>query len=79
MAVGGRRAPSGRDYGCGIVALLAGLMFVATILGGVVALLLEGVSVGLLFGLLVNGLFWYWVAVGALRRTIWSDGDPSSE
>ena len=64
--------PTPRDYGCGVVAALAGLMFVASVLGGTLALLGGGLSFGLIVGVGFNVLFWFWIAVGAWRRTTWS-------
>jgi hypothetical protein len=64
--------PTIRDYGCGLVATLAGLMFVASVIGGMLALLGAGVSFGLIVGVGFNVLFWFWIALGAWRRTMWS-------
>lgn len=47
------------DYGCGLVAGLAGLMFVASVIGGTLALLSGGVSFGLIVGVGFNVLFWF--------------------
>jgi hypothetical protein len=60
-----------RDYGCGFVALFAGLVWVWIVAGTTWVLTREGVSVGLLFSVGVSLLFWYWVGMGAWRRTIW--------
>jgi hypothetical protein len=70
--------PTVRDYGCGLVAVLAGLMFVASVLGGTLALLDRGVSFGLIVGLGFQVLFWFWIALGAWRRTAWSSTDTSA-
>jgi hypothetical protein len=64
--------PTIRDYGCGLVATLAALIFVASVIGGMFALLGAGVSFELIVGVCFNVLFWFWIAVGASRRTIWS-------
>lgn len=70
--------PTVRDYGCGLVAVLAGLMFVASVLGGTLALLDRGVSFGLIVGLGFQVLFWFWIALGAWRRTAWSSTHASA-
>jgi hypothetical protein len=70
--------PTLRDYGCGLVAALSGLMFVASVLGGALALLSDGVSFGLIVGVGFPLLFWFWIAVGAWRRTTWSSAHTSA-
>jgi hypothetical protein len=68
--------PTGRDYGCGLVAIAAALIG-AFVVGRVTwTLAREGVSIGLLLSMAVSLLFWYWVGVGAWRRTIWSRCRP---
>ncbi|HEX6238270.1 MAG TPA: hypothetical protein VFZ68_13815 [Acidimicrobiales bacterium] len=48
---------------------LAGIMFVASVLGGMLALPSGGVSFELVVGVGFNVLFWFWIALGAWRRT----------
>ena len=69
--------PTVRDYGCGLVAGLAGLMFVTSVIGGMLSLLNVGVWFGLLVGVGFNVLFWFWIAMGAWRRTTWSSTHTS--
>jgi hypothetical protein len=64
--------PTGRDYGCGLVALIAALLLVGSVVGAIVRLYADGLSFSLVFSLVVSLLFWYWVAMGAWRRTTWS-------
>lgn len=61
-----------RDYGCALVAAVAGVMFVSSVIGGTFALVGSGLSVGLIVGVGFAALFWFWIAVGAWRRTVWS-------
>ena len=70
--------PTRRDYGCGLVAALAGLVLVASVLGGTLALFSGGVSFGLIVGVGFNVLFWYWITLGAWRRTTWSSPHTSA-
>ena len=70
--------PTVRDYGCGLVAVLAGLMFVAAVLGGTLALVASGPSFGLIVGVGFQVLFWFWIALGAWRRTTWSSTHTSA-
>lgn len=54
-------------------------MFVASVLGGTFSLVEVGVSFELIVGVGFNVLFWYWIAMGAWRRTSWSStGDRAS-
>jgi hypothetical protein len=53
------------------VAFVAGAMLLAGVVGGIAALFAEGVSAEWVVGVLWL-LFWFWIAVGAWRRTIWS-------
>ncbi len=75
-------APTGRDYGCGVVAACAAAIVLFQACGAVWVLTREGVSIGLLFSLATSLLFWSWVGVGAWRRTIWGHrpgpGRPSA-
>jgi hypothetical protein len=71
-------APGPRDYGCGVVAGFAALMAVVAISNATWYFTTRGVSIGVLLGVGVNLVFWYWVGVGAWRRTIWSRQHPSS-
>ena len=64
--------PAARDYGCGLVAVVAGVMFLACGIGGALALVTGRFSVGVIVGVAFNVLFWYWIALGAWRRTTWS-------
>jgi hypothetical protein len=61
--------PIGRDRGCGLVALIAALLFVGSVVGAIIQLYADGLSFSLVFGLVVSLLFWYWIAMGAWRRT----------
>jgi hypothetical protein len=70
--------PTVRDYGCGLVAGLAGLMFVASVIGGMLSLLNVSASFGLIVGVGFNVLFWFWIAIGAWRRTTWSSTHASA-
>jgi hypothetical protein len=63
---------TGRDYGCGLVALIAALLLVGSVVGAIVRLYADGLSLSLVFSLVVSLLFWYWIAMGAWRRTTWS-------
>jgi hypothetical protein len=63
--------PTVRDVGCGLVALIAALLLVGSVIGAIVQLYADGLSFSFAFGL-VSLLFWYWVAIGAWRRTTWS-------
>lgn len=64
--------PTGRDYGCGLVAALAVVMLTGSALGAIAALYTNGLSFSLIFGATFSLLFWYWIAMGAWRRTTWS-------
>jgi hypothetical protein len=64
--------PTGRDYGCGLVAVLAAVMLAASVMGAVVALYTHGLTFSLIVGAGFSLLFWYWIALGAWRRTTWS-------
>jgi hypothetical protein len=64
-------APTGRDYGCGVVAAFSAAMALMVVCGSVWTLTREGVDVGLVFSIAVSLLFWYWIGVGAWRRTVW--------
>lgn len=70
-----RSRPAARDYGCGLVTIVAGLMLATCLIGGTLALLTDGLSFGLVVGVGFNLLFWYWIAAGAWRRTVWSSAD----
>lgn len=48
-----------------MVAALAGLMVVASVVGGTFSLVNVGISFGLIVGIGFNVLFWYWIAMGA--------------
>jgi uncharacterized membrane protein len=54
------------------VALLAALLLVGSVVGAIVELYADGLSLSLVFGLVVSLLFWYWIAMGAWRQTSWS-------
>jgi hypothetical protein len=64
-------APTGRDYGCAAVAALAAVIVLFQVCGSVWVLTREGVSIGLLFSVATSLLFWFWVGLGAWRRTVW--------
>jgi hypothetical protein len=64
--------PAVRDYGCGLVAVVGALMLLGCLVGGTVALLTDGVSAGSIVGVGFSVLFWFWIAMGAWRRTVWS-------
>ncbi|HSJ70934.1 MAG TPA: hypothetical protein VLA29_04715 [Acidimicrobiia bacterium] len=49
--------PTVQDYGCGLVAGLAGLMLVASVIGGMLSLLNVGASFGLIVGVGFNVRF----------------------
>jgi Na+/proline symporter len=66
------RQPTGRDYGCGLVAVLAAVMLTGSVVGVVAALYTHGLSFSLIVGATFGLLFWYWIAMGAWRRTTWS-------
>jgi len=68
----GPSQPTGRDYGCGLVAVLAAVMLTGSAVGTIVALYSDGLSFSLIFGATFSLLFWYWIAMGAWRRTSWS-------
>jgi hypothetical protein len=76
MGNGAGTRPSKRDYGCGIIAALGALLFLSSVLGGMIALVTHGVSFGLVVSVGFNLLFWYWIATGAWRRTTWSTQLP---
>ncbi len=67
----GSGGPSARDIGFAVVAFLTGLGALAASIGAIVGLVAWGPWSGLVVGLLANVVFWYWVSVGAWRRTIW--------
>jgi hypothetical protein len=69
--------PTGRDYGCGLVALASALIGAFVVCRATWLLARDGVSVGLLISIAVSLLFWYWVGVGAWRRTTWSRHRPT--
>jgi hypothetical protein len=64
--------PTGRDYGCGLVALIAAVLLVGSVVGAIVELLTDGLSFTLAITVTFNLLFCYWIAMGAWRRTTWS-------
>jgi len=70
-----RSRPAARDDGCGLVAVVAGLILVACVVGGTLALLTDGMSFGLVVGVGFTLLFWFWIAAGAWRHTVWSSPD----
>ncbi len=48
------------------------LMLAGSVVGAIVALYTDGMSFSLVFGAIFSLLFWYWIAMGAWRRTSWS-------
>jgi hypothetical protein len=64
--------PTGRDYGCGLVAVFAAVMIAGPVVGAIAVLFTDGPSISLALRLGLIALFWYWIAMGAWRRTIWS-------
>lgn len=64
--------PPARDYGWGLVAVVAGVLFAACGIGGTLALAAGRFSFGVIVGVVFNVVFWYWIALGAWRRTTWS-------
>jgi ABC-type transport system involved in Fe-S cluster assembly fused permease/ATPase subunit len=68
-------APShatGRDFGCGLVSLLAATMLAGSLVGAIIALSTHGPSFSLIVSATLSLLFWCWIAMGAWRRTTWS-------
>jgi len=63
--------PTVRDVGCGLVALIATLLLVGSVIGAIVEFYADGLSFSFAFGL-VSLLFWSWIAISAWRRTPWS-------
>jgi hypothetical protein len=63
--------PTVRDLGCGLVALIAALLLVGSVIGAIVELYADGLSFSFVLGL-VSLVLWSWIAIGAWRRTTWS-------
>jgi len=53
----GPSQPTGRDYGCGLVAVLAAVMLTGSAVGTIVALYSDGLSFSLIFGATFSLLF----------------------
>ena len=63
--------PVGKDYAWALVTGVVALLAAAAVFNAMWRLVVEGSALPLL-GLPLAALFYWWVGVGAWRRTVWS-------
>lgn len=68
--VGMSRSPRPRDYAWAAFAAVMLLLFVGAVVNAVWGLATRGAWIGLL-GIPLAGIFYWWLGMGAWRRTAW--------